>query len=154
MRKLAAAATLSAVWMVAAVAHSEPSTAPRPSPSTAPSCWSGQWSEPAGDGVCRFTFVLRLSSADGRATGAFAWRLVQCPGLDDRAGDSGEERVRGTTNGRNAHLAGTSVSDPTLLATDEYRLTFDGDRLTGTSRTNERDWNGRITGNRVACPNH
>jgi hypothetical protein len=149
MRRWAWAAVLGVISAVTTVAHSEPSTGDRPSAT----CWSGQWREPAEGGECVFTFVLRLTAAGPSTAGAFTWRLVRCPGLEDRAGDSGVERVSGTSDAVSARLVGSSVSDPTLLSTDEYRLSFEGDRLTGTTGTNERDWNGRITGRRIVCRN-
>lgn len=66
-------------------------------------------------------------------------------------GSTGTERVTGSSGPRGAELRGVSVSDATLLATDVYRLTFEGDALRGTTRTNEGDWNGQIAGRRTSC---
>lgn len=114
-------------------------------------CWAGEWTAPVQGQECRFTFTLELDAESGPVRGAFAWRLVRCPGLEQRAGDRGTERVLGRIEGASVRLRGTSVSDPTLLATDQYRLTLEGDTLRGSSRTNEGDWDGHVRARRTAC---
>jgi hypothetical protein len=114
-------------------------------------CWSGEWWQPEPGGECRFTFYLRLSGASGPVRGRFRWRLVHCPNLAGRVGDSGYENVAGRIDGGRMRLRGSSVSDSTLLATDVYNLVIEGDALRGSTRTNENDWNGRIVARRVPC---
>jgi hypothetical protein len=143
-------AVITTLFFPAPAALGEPGD--QPQPAQGPTCFRGEWSEPLEGGECAFSFELRLTSSSGRATAVFDWRLRRCPGLEGREGQRGVERATGTIGNNGVlTLTGRSVSDRTLLSTDEYRLVISGDRVSGLTRTNEGDWNGRISGQRVVC---
>ena len=115
-------------------------------------CFEGRWEEHASYGHQRFTFHLRLEpSAGADVDGVFTWRQEDVTGSEADNGRTGREYLAGRRAGTGFEVAGVRVSDPTLLGLDAYRIGQKGDAITGASRTDERDWSGRLTGRRVAC---
>jgi hypothetical protein len=109
--------------------------------------WIGEWKSKKG---FHFSFAIDLEPA---GKGAIHWTLRAAPGsssLKARIGDAGTELVEWSWDAatRELHMTGTKVDDPTLLATDEYKLhvAADGKTFTGKTKGNLGDWKNEIAG--------
>lgn len=106
--------------------------------------FNGQWEGADGH---RFEFQLRLDVVESVATGEFLWKLASAPSgspHSKRIGHGGTETVKGTfaPENRRFTLRGVRVSDPTLLATDQYDLLLSPDGQTISSDTDRAKLRG------------
>lgn len=156
--------TLFVLWLAACggsepVSASSGTTLVEVRTTNAPSGWvpgtvrrfAVRWTEPGRAWVFDGIGTLRL---EGRSVvGEIVWTLVAYDprefDLASRVGTSAVEYVVGTyapAEGR-LDLHGQSVSDPTLISTDEYQLVLGADgTLVGRTLTNDRDWGGSLIG--------
>jgi len=111
--------------------------------------WRGTWS--GADGY-RYAFDLVVQrDRKGTVDGHFDWTLLAAPEgskLALRVGDSGRELVRGAYDASRGRLVlkGYGVSDPVLLATDEYQLFVNhaGTGLMGQARGSGDAWRSEV----------
>jgi hypothetical protein len=119
--------------------------------------WQGVWEKPDGH---TFSFVMKLAvPANDSTSGLILWRLVNTPALSHlqpRIGDEAIEFVSGTYD-RMAHVlevAGDSVTDESLLATDSYKFKVLQDSISfvAMTQTNEGRWDASANGRVIIVP--
>ena len=112
--------------------------------------WQGDWKSRNG---YHYGFAMQLRVGEsGAADGEISWQLKAAPPnshLANRVGDVGVEYVRGTFDRAKglANLNGYRVSDPTLLALDNYRFQIKSDQTTFIGMTKHYgDWEAAADG--------
>ena len=112
--------------------------------------WQGDWGSREG---FRYSFSAQLYVAtDDDVEGKINWQLTATPGehLSDRVGSTAAEYVRGSYDRKTKLMtvAGYEVSDPTLIATDTYRLQIkpDGISFVGMTLHYTGEWSAQTTG--------
>jgi hypothetical protein len=112
--------------------------------------WHGTWKSRGG---FTFDFAMQLRvEGDDQATGKILWELMETPAnsqLAKRVGEKATEFVVGRYDRVNgvAAVKGYRVSDPTLLALDNYRFRIRPDKVSFVGMTEYRgDWEAQASG--------